>query len=256
MPNDNTSDYIERIERVEKLLSHSELYFPSPKTFNDPFDCKVDFTFDGCTDDDIRKYLENGLNALNREAEIDKWFEDALSNKIGWQQNVKNQAVEILQPEIDSTGVLCFSEHRDDILMWSHYSDGHKGVCLEFDKERLKAWKFCRPVDYDQEYLSFKKFLEALPDNERSAQLLLRKSEHWIYESEWRIIVNPDNDNSGNRDYKFPEELLTGVILGCQMTEDKKKIIRDFLKNRKSYVQLYEAKKKENEIALRIEPIS
>ena len=99
----------------------------------------------------------------------------------------------------------------------------------------------------------FKILLSALM---RSAQLLLRKSEHWIYESEWRIIVNPDNDNSGNRDYKFPEELLTGVILGCQMTEDKKKIIRDFLKNRKSYVQLYEAKKKENEIALRIEPIS
>lgn len=225
MPNDNTSDYMERISRVEKILSHSELYFPSPKTFNDPFDSKVDFTFDGCTDDDIQQYLERVLKELHRESEINKNFEYALNNKNLWQQNLKGKAVEILQPDVDKMGILCFSEHCDDILMWSHYSDGHKGFCLEFDRERLEAWKFCRPVDYDQEYLSFKKFIEALPDpdNERSVQLLLRKSEHWIYESEWRIIVNPDNDNSGNWNYKFPEELLTGVIFGCQMTEDKKK---------------------------------
>lgn len=85
---------------------------------------------------------------------------------------------------------------------------------------------------------------------------MLRKSEHWIYECEWRIIVNPNNDNSGSRYYKFPEELLTGVIFGCQMTKNKKKIIRDFLKTRKGYVQLYETKKKENEFALRIDPIN
>ena len=105
---------------------------------------------------------------------MNKNFKYALNNKNLWQQNLKGKAVEILQPDVDKMGILCFSEHCDDILMWSHYSDGHKGFCLEFDRERLEAWKFCRPVDYDQEYLSFKKFIEALPDNKRSVQLLLR----------------------------------------------------------------------------------
>ncbi|MHB8883257.1 MAG: DUF2971 domain-containing protein [Thermodesulfovibrionales bacterium] len=255
MPNDNSSDYPERIARVEKVLSHSELYFPSPKTFNDPFDCKVDFTFDGCSDDDIRQYLERALKELHRESEISKNIEYALNNKHLWQQNARNKAVDILQPETDSMGVVCLSEHRDDILMWSHYSDGHKGFCLEFDKERLKAWKFCQPVDYDQKYLSFKEFNDVLPDNSRSIQLLFRKSKHWKYEAEWRLIVRPDENNPINRLYKFPEELLTGVIFGCLMPDDKKNIIKDFLKNRKSPVQLYVAKKKENEFALRIEPI-
>jgi hypothetical protein len=26
-------------------------------------------------------------------------------------------------------GVMCISEVPDDILMWSHYADCHKGVC-------------------------------------------------------------------------------------------------------------------------------
>lgn len=69
------------------------------------------------------------------------------------------QAAELLgMPQPDSMGVVCLSEHGDDILMWSHYSDGHQGFCLEFDRERLEAWKFCQPVDYDQKYLSFKDF--------------------------------------------------------------------------------------------------
>ena len=30
-------------------------------------------------------------------------------------------------------GVLSFSKLRDDILMWAHYGDKHRGLCLEFD---------------------------------------------------------------------------------------------------------------------------
>ncbi|MEW6419517.1 MAG: DUF2971 domain-containing protein [Nitrospirota bacterium] len=238
-----------------KIFTLNEVYFCSPKELNDPFDCKVDFTFDGCTDDDIRKFLEKGLKELNRESEIDKSFEYALNNKTLWQQNAKKQAIEILQPDIDKMGVLCFSEYRDDILMWAHYSDGHKGFCLEFDKVQLKAWKFCRPVNYDEEYLSFKEFNEAFPDNEKSLQqLLLRKSAHWKYEAEWRIIVNP-YDNHGNRSYTFPEEILTGVIFGCNMSDNDKKSIRSCIKGRKNRITFYQAKKKENEFGLDIEEI-
>src|ERR1035441_3016297 len=30
-------------------------------------------------------------------------------------------------------GLLCFSEEWNNILLWSHYADQHRGVCLGFD---------------------------------------------------------------------------------------------------------------------------
>jgi hypothetical protein len=33
----------------------------------------------------------------------------------------------------ESYGVSCFSESWNSILMWSHYADRHKGICLGFD---------------------------------------------------------------------------------------------------------------------------
>jgi len=257
MPKDDEPEYLKRLEILRKLFTHNELLFDSPLRFNDPFDCKIDFSFEGCTDKDIRGFIEEKQKYLKRNVDVEKEYEAAIGNKLEWQQNIMKSAIKNLQPDMDKMGILCFSNHRDDILMWSHYSDGHRGFCLEFDKKLLEAWKLCRPIDYDNKYLSFKEFNEAFPDNnEKLIQLLLlRKSEHWIYENEWRIIVKPDNDNSGNRYYTFPEELLTGVIFGCQMTEDKKNLIREYLMNRKNHIQFYEARKKENEFALEINEI-
>lgn len=35
----------------------------------------------------------------------------------------------------ESHGMLCFSEAWSDPLIWAHYSDKHKGLCLGFDIE-------------------------------------------------------------------------------------------------------------------------
>ena len=32
----------------------------------------------------------------------------------------------------NTRGVCCFSEIKDGLLMWAHYSSGYKGFCLEF----------------------------------------------------------------------------------------------------------------------------
>ena len=38
-----------------------------------------------------------------------------------------------------NVGIRCFSATYNNILMWSHYADGHRGLCIEFDaKELLK----------------------------------------------------------------------------------------------------------------------
>jgi hypothetical protein len=54
-------------------------------------------------------------------------------------------------------------------------SDGHKGFCLEFDKEIREAWKFCRSVDYDKEYLSLKNYFGIIVSEKIPFNDLLRR---------------------------------------------------------------------------------
>ncbi len=35
----------------------------------------------------------------------------------------------------DTIGILCFTEKNDNLLMWSHYANSHKGFVLEFYPE-------------------------------------------------------------------------------------------------------------------------
>ncbi len=49
---------------------------------------------------------------------------------------------------IKKFGVYCLSEKKDDILMWSHYSNGHKRLCIEYDAshEGTLFWEACKVI--------------------------------------------------------------------------------------------------------------
>ena len=155
--------------------------------------------------------------------------------------------------ESEQLGMLCLSEKRHDILMWSHYADGHTGFCLEFDREGFKSWNFCEPIQYRKAYPTCKQFIDKIESKALHQIFLLRKSEHWKYEKEWRVIVNCENP--ANRTLKFLDELLTGIILGCQMPKAYEDVILRWYGKRKNLPRLYRAIKKENEYGLRIQEI-
>jgi len=56
-----------------------------------------------------------------------------------------------VQKEIDNAGITCFSKVRDDILMWAHYADKHKGLCFEFDgSDNCIFFGEAQPVKYEE----------------------------------------------------------------------------------------------------------
>jgi hypothetical protein len=153
--------------------------------------------------------------------------------------------------------VLCLSEKQDDILMWSHYADKHKGFVLQFDKSRIDSWRYCSPVIYQGQYPTFKEFIPLIHRLDLHKLFLLRKSKHWDYEHEWRVIIDLGDEfnNEERRKIKFPENVMTGVIFGCQMQDLDRGRIRLWLKDKMENIKLYQAVKKEDEFALKIEPI-
>jgi len=81
--------------------------------------------------------------------------------------------------------------------------------------------------------------------------VLLTKAKLWWYEKEWRIIEH----NHGAGLYNFPPESVTGVIIGCQMLDENKDKIINWVKNMDPKPILYRAEVKEREFGLDIEKL-
>lgn len=252
-------------KRTIEGLERNEFYFASPTDFNDPFDCKNLFSFDGSTDSDFRlflkcriKHMEPNLSAQ----EINEKVEAIINN--GNCGDKKTQAKQlkiwgdILEEESNKLGIVCFSKKHKDILMWSLYSDKHRGICLEFDKDIIESRFFCGRVHYSQNYPTFKKFVT---DFNKSCfksiykLFLLTKSKHWKYEKEYRLIDKPSyrKDLPGERLYKYPAEALIGVIWGCQTLEEDKEKIKTALKSKKHSITYSQARKSENSYSIKVE---
>ena len=107
-------------ENLFSLLREAYIWFSKPTDFNDPFDCKINGVPPSTQD------LEE-LEDSYMYTRIFKITPETLS-KIMYSE---------LQGKIDGYGVSCFSKSNDNILMWSHYSEKHTGICLEFNKDEM-----------------------------------------------------------------------------------------------------------------------
>jgi hypothetical protein len=90
-----------------------------------------------------------------------------------------------------SDGLLlcCFSgeEGTRAPITWSHYADSHRGVCLHYDTTKFPV-KLALAVEYDATYPEVKVPRTAQSDWEAMQKTFLRKSHHWSYENEYRVM--------------------------------------------------------------------
>jgi hypothetical protein len=85
----------------------------------------------------------------------------------------------------ETTGLLCFSRNWISPVLWSHYSQKHKGICLGFDISRKRI----EDVKYAKERLSPPQDAPKTLTPELKKQLLYTKSHDWQYEQEVRFVV-------------------------------------------------------------------
>jgi len=251
-------------EYSKGIFIDNKLYFACPREFNDPFDCRALFSLRDIDEKDFRKFLmglfEKRCPNIPTDAIIqraDETIKKGFHRDINWLRRHEDKYREILDMEVSKLGVLCLSEKQDDILMWSHYADKHRGFVLQLNKSALESWQYCSPVIYQEQYPTFKEFIGLIPRLGLHEIFLLRKSKHWEYEHEWRAIIDLGEQfrNKERRKLKFPENLITGVIFGCQMQGHDRSRLRFWSKDRMENIRFYQATKNENEFALKIEPI-
>jgi len=129
------------------------------------------------------------------------------------------RALRITKKEMsEKTGMICMSKSWTNPLMWTHYADNHRGVCLGFDVSE----DFFDPVIYRNNRLTLDDLgITNIADltSEHMKEIVLCKFDAWQYESEYRAHVEIDETDpaTGLAFMDFGNELkLQDVIVGCE----------------------------------------
>jgi len=131
---------------------------------------------------------------------------------------IRKLMVRFKDSENSKKGLLCFSKNWTNPMLWSHYADKHKGICLGFDLRRGQV----QEIHYEKKRPRMELgTLEDPPSIPKDLQdlLLLTKFKDWKYEQEIRRFVNLSEAKQENGLYFLPfdEDLrLKEIILGVR----------------------------------------
>jgi len=83
--------------------------------------------------------LRRGRLKVSRFSDLNDPFELIALNLA---DKAQRQQVKTFSRAFDSeTGLLCFSGNWTSPLLWGHYADSHKGICIGFDLSKDRAHK-------------------------------------------------------------------------------------------------------------------
>lgn len=230
---------------TEQILSESTLYWSSPLAFNDPFECapvpempKIRAERESRLRRLIRKQAPTASEATRREL---------LGNAMRVPAETYEQGLQRELPNLLKDFAVCsLSATPESVLMWSHYSDCHRGLCLRFRPltRDSKApyvpektyFEFAYPITYSAERPTIS--IPIANEGETLERTVLTKADFWRYEEEWRLIAH--KGGAGLR--PFPPECLDAVILGARMPKEDRDEVEGWLAQRHYPVALLKAK--------------
>jgi hypothetical protein len=115
-------------------------------------------------------------------------------------------------------GFVSFSLDWRNTLLWSHYADKHRGICLGFELQDGLA----RPCMY----LKKRPPLPEVVNEDTVTMLLFAKPSGWEYEQEWRVsatVLERDSENKELCFHDFSDDFRLSCVLigaGCPVTPD------------------------------------
>jgi hypothetical protein len=200
-----------------RSLTEAEVRYTQPNSFNDPMDCDPTIEVDLKRTTLEELYYRLLLRRLEKQVAIDKVnYLRRVSREYGdfeKDKDVEDYLVRLLasaikdevDAELGATGVLSLSATWSSALMWSHYADEHRGICIEYDTTdqdhpRLMPVNYRAPRAIKTSDLFRWKARNDDDARERVMQTYFySKSGEWKYEKEWRDL----HDESGTHGLPF-----------------------------------------------------
>lgn len=139
--------------------------------------------------------------------------------------SIIKQAEEINKQKLDER-ICSFSNkdeitHKDDLLLWAHYANGHKGVRIEFELANTNNAKLYS-VKYNETPMTINSDITTTQDIQN---ILLRKNSAWEYEREYRTFSKADK-------IKIK---IKNIVFGVGLFDKKSRIAGNEIKFDKKY---------------------
>ena len=225
-------------ENTLSNLQKNIIWFSNPRTFNDPFEFCIRLDKSKISYEDYEIYTKRMFSDFDRK------IEDINFQKLKEIQNQYLESLELLYQQskkesLGNIGVACFSEIKDDILLWSHYANKHRGFCVEFDSRHI-PFNQAHKVTYSEIIHTIEDINKLIPPELEKVFHLMHttKAKCWQYEKEWRIFL-PDKQNSA---FIINPEAISAIYLGSRMNrEDESKIVSIFEKDKIKIFKMHES---------------
>lgn len=214
----------QRKEWARGLIVDRSIYFSRPSEFNDPCECSFELDLDAPDSQRL-----NGLTAYFQRAQgLDLHKARSKAEKEiakGWYFSSKHRqyaAREIRNWLLKSAGMVCLSATNNNALMWAHYADGHKGVCVELDMSPDK-WYNWQAGPHAVEYCDQQPIVSWFTDTRSQIlqKTVLRKATDWKHEEEWRFY----DPSLGGKTQTLPDA-ISAIIVGMRASDDTVALVR------------------------------
>ena len=265
--------------RTLTMLVNDCLYFARPSEFNDPLDSRPSLESD--LEEDELKRVARILIEQRSRLEIRKALSSAkvkgpkATNFV--ERRSREEAVRLIRhieynatnPDYDSEtvlgsllggqiaqelqnryekGIVSLSEKDNCPLMWSHYGDEHRGVCVGYSvPDELIA--DVHKMEYGGSRLVLASDVAAMLNGDDGAlrrvdqAVLSRKAASWSYEQEWRL--------TGPRGLQSSPLELEEIIFGIRCEPSSVYSVTKALEGRDRPVEFYELRDSWNTFDLR-----
>lgn len=243
------------------ILQDLTVKWSSPLVFNDPFDSQLNISYGDAgylnlIRQQIMDEFDNNKTDNHLEDLVNKWFlkneKDLEESKEKWMKYVK------------WIRIFSMTERNDDLLMWAHYAECHKGavICFKTGETFENPQKVSYSGNVPKIGLTVMDFAEDMSDTKKTFDYdnfffenLFMKSDHWKYEKEWRCISfvkNKEDLDKGELYDLFPisNHEIISVYLGCMMEEEVRGKIMNLAKQKINNIEIYDVNKHKSQFGL------
>lgn len=221
------------------ILENGLIRFAPIGSFNDPFELEPTIT------PLSRNYLNHTKKLSDKEIQKINSTKTDIDYSIS-RMNEMDAYRKKYKEEIEKYGVLSLSSNmminpilsvsmpdkkdpRTSVLMWSHYSNNHKGFVIEFRADFVEGISI-EEVEYsnEREVLTF----EDIEDNSFN-RVFFKKSIEWGYEQEYRAILPLDKCTKIVQEnihlFEIKKSSINSICFGCAMSKEEKIIIKNII---------------------------
>jgi len=256
---------------IDSIINNT-IYFSKYSDFNDPFEFSTPFP----NLKTLYTRVSGGVDNLYRDKKLSLknyiQLKEICSEIVSDARHDLDKAHARIKKMMNTFGIYCLSEVNDEILMWSHYADNHRGFCigfnslnesftprpnifklnyteeysdlndpslvLEFYEEMYYQNAHLPESEWHEKYVNLMKKVKVIDDWKMACAVMTDKSSRWAYEREFRLISR----SSGLKTFK-PEH-MESITFGLRTShEDRKQIMEACRNSNKQHVKYFQAKK-------------